>query len=388
MSGVGIGFLSKKFHSLEFTEREDSRRYAFVHFRPYDNVEWSRPALTMDGLTEEDYYSWPEEKRREYCATRSDYGKELFSQDAALVQRDFDGSWDSLEGAFFMRSFDRNSTVRAPEEVSEIIKPWWERWLSQDWARGHYCITYWHAMGEMSPAEIKRHLGWDVRFGLKVIVTYREYVAGGEAAKDSGGNRELDEEDIARKIVELTPDSEREHISDFFLSPDAFGKKSSKNTIAQTEGEILMASGMPWPRQADNERVNGWSLMAKLLLATKRKGQRGEEVWLISANCPELISAIPLQMRDPKHLEDVLKTDLSSAKIDQDSTDAARYGLLSKLQPGQKPKEVEAEAKLRVLQDAGLDEHSLNIYRIKYSQDARVPDEPARMGRGRATRRM
>jgi hypothetical protein len=243
-------------------------------------------------------------------------------------------------------------------------------------------------MGEMSPAEIKKILGWDVRFGLKVIVTYREYVAGGEAAKDSGGNRELDEEDIARKIVELTPASEREQMHDFFLSPDAFGKKSSKNTIAQTEGEILQASDMPWPRPADNERVNGWSLASKLLLAGKRKGQRGDEVWLISANCPELIAAIPLQMRDPKHLEDVLKTDLGSAKIDQDCMDAARYGLLSKLQPGQKPKEVEAEEKLRALEEAGLDEHSLSIYRIKYSQEARTPEPEARMARGRAGRRM
>lgn len=388
MGGVGIGFLRKKFHDLDFSEREDPKRYAFVHFRPYDNVEWCRPALAADGLTEEDYYSWPESQRREYCATRSDYGKELYSQDPALVQRDFDGSWDSLEGAYFMRSFDRNSTVRAPEEISELIKPWWERWLSQDWARGHYCITYWHAMGEMSPAEIKQHLGWDVRFGLKVIVTYREYVAGGEAAKDSGGSRELDEEDIARKIVELTPDSEREHLSDFFMSPDAFGKKSSKNTIAQTEGEILMASGMPWPRPADDSRITGWGLMSKLLLASKRKGQRGEEVWLISANCPELVSAIPLQMRNPNKLEDILKTDLTSAKIDQDACDAVRYGLASKLQPGQKPKEVEAEEKLRALQDAGLDDHSLNIYRIKYSQEARIPEEPARMGHGRVGRRM
>ncbi len=56
-------------------------------------------APTLDGLTVEDYYSWPISKRREYCATRSDYGKALVSQDEALVARDFDGSWDSLEGA-------------------------------------------------------------------------------------------------------------------------------------------------------------------------------------------------------------------------------------------------------------------------------------------------
>jgi hypothetical protein len=388
MGGVSIGFFRKVFHDLEYLPNENPKRYAFVHFRPFDNSQWSLPALRADGLTEEDYYSWPETKRREYCGTRSDYGKELLSQDPALVQRDFDGSWDSLEGAFFTRSWDRNASVRAPEEIDSIIKPWWERWLSQDWARGHYCVTYWHAMGEMSPEEIKKHLGWDVRFALKVIVTYREYVAGGEAAPDSGGNRELDEEDIARQIVERTPSSERANLSDFFLSPDAFGKKSSKNTIAQTEGEILMASDMPYPRHADDERITGWSLMSKLMLATKRKGSRGEEVWLMSVNCVELVSAIPLQMRDPKKLEDVLKTDLSTAKIDQDCMDAARYGLKSKLQPGQKPKEVEAEEKLRVLQESGLDEHSLGIYRIRYSQEAREPEEPARMGRGRATRRI
>ncbi|MGA7885244.1 MAG: hypothetical protein WCA44_05830 [Acidobacteriaceae bacterium] len=388
MGGVGIGFLRKKFHDLDFNEREDPKTFAFVHFFPYDNVEWVKPALQLDGLTVEDYYSWPISKRREYCASRSDYGKALVSQDEALVARDFDGSWDSLEGAFFTRSWDRNSSVRAPEDIDAIIKPWWEKWLSQDWARGHYCVTYWHAMGEMSPADVKKHLGWDVRFALKVIVTYREYIAGGEAAPDSGGNRELDEEDIARQIVERTPANERSQLSDFFLSPDAFGKKSSKNTIAQTVGEILMAHEMPYPRQADDERVTGWSLMSKLMLATKRKGQRGEEVWLINANCPELVAAIPLQMRDPKKLEDVLKTDLSAAKLDQDCTDAARYGLKSKLQPGQKPKEVEAEEKLRVLQEAGLDDHSLNIYRIRYSQEAREPEPEARLARGRPMRRM
>jgi L-fucose mutarotase/ribose pyranase (RbsD/FucU family) len=388
MGGVGIGFLRKKFHDMDFNPREDPKRFAFVHFFPYDNVEWSKPALKKDGLTVEDYYSWSKNKRREYCATRSDYGKELISQDDALVQRDFDGSWESLEGAFFARSFDRNTTVITPEDVQAIIKPWWQRWLSQDWARGHYCVTYWHARGELSPAEVKKHLGWDVRFALKVVITYREYIAGGEAASDGGGSRELDEEDIARKIVELTPTSEREALSDFFLSPDAFGKKNSKNTIAQVEGGILQAHDMPWPRPADNDRIGGWALMSKLFLATKRKGQRGDEIILISANCPELVTAVPLLMRDPKNLDDVLKTDLSAAKIDQDASDACRYGWKSMLEPGAKPREVEQEEKLREHIEAGLDEHSIAIYRIKLSQEARstASEEPARFGSRRIRR--
>ena len=389
MGGVGIDFFRKKFHDLEFNAQEDPKDFKFVHFFPYDNVEWSRPALEADGLTAEDYYSWPEERRIQYCATRSQYGRDLMSQDEALVKRDFYGSWDCLEGAFFARSFDRDTTVQDPETVAEMIKPWWEKWLAQDWARGHYCPTYWFASGEMSPSEVKKLLGWEIRNTLKVIVIYREYVAGGEEAKVKfGSGKELDEDEIARKIAERTPDSEREALTDFFLSPDAFGKKSKHNTIAQTEGEVLNEYGMPWPRQADTDRIGGWSLMSRLFRATKRKGQLGEQVVLISAECPALISSLPLLMRNPDNLSDVLKTDLSAAKIEQDTADACRYGLRSKLEPGKKPKEVEAEEKLRALQDQGLDSHSLNIYRAKYSQKAREPDEPARMGRGRVGRRM
>ena len=397
MGGVGIDFMRRKFHDLEYNPQEDPKDFKFVHFFPYDNVEWSRPALEADGLTVEDYYSWPEEKRIHYCATRSQYGKDLMSQDEALVKRDFYGSWDVLEGAFFARSFDRNATVIEPEACAEMVKPWWQRWLAQDWARGHYCPTYWLASGEMSPSEVKKLLGWDVRMTLNVVVFYREYIAGGESAPElpasmkaeSSSKREMDEDEVAKQIVERTPSSERETMEDFFLSPDAFGKKSKHNTIAQTEGEILDAAHMPYPRMADNDRIGGWSLMSRLFVATKRRGQRGEQVVLISAECPALINSIPLVMRDPKNLSDVLKTDTSTARIEMDTLDAARYALRSKLEPGKKPKEVEAEEKLREHAEAGLDEHSLNIYRIKLSQEAAVPEAPASLGsrRQRVVRR-
>lgn len=381
MGGVGIDFLRKKFHTLEYNKQEDPKNFAFVHFFPYDNVEWSKPALKVDGLTIDDYYAWPEEQQREYCATRSQYGKDLMSQDDSLIQRDFYGSWESLEGAFFGRSFDRNSTVLDPDLAERLIKPWWERWMAQDWARGHYCMTYWFASGEISPKEAKELLDWDVRTTLKIIICYREYVAGGEAAPDHGGHRELDEEDIARKIVEYTDSRERPEMHDFFMSPDAFGKKNSKNTIDKTEGEILDASYLPWPRPADNDRVGGWALLSRLFLATKRRGQRSDQVVLISANCNVLISSIPIVMRDPHNLNDVLKTDEGSVRIEMDATDAFRYGLKSKLEPGVKPKEQEAREKLREMEESGMDEHSLHIHAYRLSQQLQKPEEPARLGR-------
>jgi DNA gyrase/topoisomerase IV subunit B len=41
-------------------------------------------------------------------------------------------------------------------------------------------------------------------------------------------------------------------------------------------------------------------------------------------------------MRDPNNLDSVLKTDLSTAKIEQDISEAARYGLKSMLAPKKK----------------------------------------------------
>lgn len=380
MGGVGIDFLRKKFHSYEYNENERKEDFAFTHFFPYDNAEWSKPALRADGLTVDDYYSWTDEQRKEYCKTRSQYGRDLSSQDAALVQRDFDGSWESLEGAFFGRTFDRNATVIDQEIADELIQPWWEDWLAQDHARGHYTATLWFSTGQISPREAEKWLGWQPSQLLNVVIVYREYIAGGEAAPDHGAKRELDEDDIARRIVELTMHKERARMKDFFLSPDAFGKKNKGDTIAETEGQILEASNMPYPRMADNDRANGYSLMSRLFLATKRKGQKSDTVILITSNCPVLVSSIPLLMRDPQKLEDVLKTDKSAARIDQDVTDALRYGLRSKLEPGEKPKEAERQERLREYAELGMDEQSIFIHSHRMEQQVQV-QAPARLGR-------
>jgi hypothetical protein len=38
-------------------------------------------------------------------------------------------------------------------------------------------------------------------------------------------------------------------------------------------------------------------------------------------------------MRDPKNLDDILKTDTGAARLEQDVADSARYGLKSMLRP-------------------------------------------------------
>ena len=77
--------------------------------------------------------------------------------------------------------------------------------------------------------------------------------------------------------------------------------------------------------------------MYELLANTKAKGTQGDMVWLISAECPELLEAIPVLMRDPKDLDVVLKTDKGQARLEQDVSESARYGLKSYLKSAKTP---------------------------------------------------
>lgn len=332
MGGAGIQGLKKWFHTREYNEREKPENFAFLHVFPWDNVEWVRAALAEDGRSEDDYYGWTDRERMEYCATRSDYGATLDSLDDALRNRDWLGSWDSLEGAYFGRVFDLASVRIDRNQARQLIKSWDTCWLSQDWGKSHFCVTYWHAKTLLSPEEVRRVLGWEVSRPVKAVITYRELVV-----------NEMSSPDVAKKIVSETPESERRQIKKFFLSPDAFGERDSENTTAINLGRELRRAGLPEPEQADNDRQGGWELMYMLLQETKRHAGSDGDIWLISAECPHLLESIPLAMRDPRNLDDVLKTDKSVARLEQDAIESGRYGLKSMLAPRlAKPKDVRA----------------------------------------------
>ena len=326
MGGVGIQTLRKWFHSKEYNEMEDPADFRFLHVFPWDNVEWSRDALQADGLTEDDYYGWPDQHRFDYFVTRSDYGKSLNSLDPALRNRDLLGSWESLEGAYFGRVFDRQATMVDATQVAKILKPWSTRWLGQDWGKSHYCATMWTGIQTLAPSEVYDALGWEVDRPLRCVVTYRRKIVS-----------ELDSSQVGQEIVKATPASERKTIKQFFLSPDAFGERDSPNTIAMNQGKVLREAGLPEPEPADTDRPGGWTLMYELLENTKAKGKKGDLIWLISGECPEVLESIPVLMRDPKDLDVVLKTDKGQARLEQDVSESCRYSLKSYLRSAKTP---------------------------------------------------
>lgn len=357
MGGAGIQDLRKWFYTKEYNEGEDPNDYAFIHVFPWDNVEWVRAALTEDGLSPRDYYAWTDAQRKEYAATRGEYTRQLASDDPAIRARDWESSWESLEGAYFGRVFDRQSTMIGPDTVASIQKPWDKRWISQDWGKGHFCPTQWHSMSTLSPHDAKLILGWETNRPLRVIITYRERIVSEQTSTQVG-----------QMIVRETPVDERALIKAAYLSPDAFGERDSPMTIADNQNAELRRGGMALWQPADTERPGGWGLMHSLLWNTKSHGQTGDTVWLISVECSELLSAIPVLMRDPKNIDVVLKTDMGQAKIEQDVSECARYGLKSQLGTVAKPFAVVVQEAVQAVFDstAGDDSNKMTAANMMY----------------------
>jgi hypothetical protein len=323
MRGSGIQDLKKMFLSKEIGDPDD---YIFFKFDPWSNYVWVQAALKEDGYTVEDYYRWTDDQRKAYAAVRGQYTKTLANDDAVISKADWEGSWDSIEGAYFANSFDLEAVRLNPSFVEQMRKPWANYWLSDDWGKSHYNATYWHYRIALSPSEASQYLGWsNLTKPINVVVTYREMVVNEKTSAEVG-----------RLIGECTPESERKLIKAFFLSPEEV--TGDPNSVGSQMGKELRQFGMPFATKADNDRKGGWTLMDKLLKASKfhgmdSEGKQYDDAWLISSECPQLLAAIPILMRDPKNLDVVLKTDLSTAKIEQDCSESARYGLKSMLAP-------------------------------------------------------
>lgn len=255
------------------------------------------PAMVLDNphITQ-DYYqdllSLPDQKRR------------------ALAE----GDWSIPEGQYFT-NFERKDRAIHPSVLSQIVKPWWPKWISMDWGFKHHSSIHWHTTGDVMPEEAAL-FGKTIDKPKKFVFTYREKVV--SLAQEGG-----DEEGLASQLCRL---SEGEQIKRFFLSPDAFGKKTSANPTSEVLARVLRNGGLPHPEPADNQRVVGWRFMYQLI---------ANDAWMISENCPEALNAVPAAEydKDGSNIEDILKTD----HLYDDVLDELRYGLQSMLNSGKKP---------------------------------------------------
>lgn len=188
-----------------------------------------------------------------------------------------------------------------------------------DWGFKHHSSIHWHTTGDVSPEEAEL-FGKQIDRPKKYVFTYREKVI--SLAQEGG-----DEESLAADIGKSSASDGK--ISRFFLSPDAFGKKTSAHPTSEVLGNVLRRSGIPMPEPADNQRVVGWRFVYQLIQ---------NDALMISEACPEALNAIPAAQydKDGPNIEDICKTD----HLYDDVIDELRYGYQSMLNTKNKPFEV------------------------------------------------
>jgi hypothetical protein len=244
------------------------------------------------------------------------YRSKLDALPAHLRKALKEGRWDILAGVYF-ENFNAETMVIRPETMP--LRPWSPRWLSIDWGFDHPAAVYWHATGEDG-----------------VTYTYREFVV-----------RKLGPRSLAHEIMDRSriPEWQRqnpvpgqnrnathENISEIWLSPDAYAKRTDEDTIARQMEQVFTANNFPAPSPADNDRRGGWMLMYQML---------DSGTWKLGSSCPDLVEILPQLQRDYEHdVEDILKVD------GDDPADSARYGIKSRLSPGREPSEVRIARKV------------------------------------------
>lgn len=326
--GAGTEFLRRVFWKREFHKEERSTDFTFIQAYGWDNYEWFRNEVPLEPA---EFYALPNDQRFELYINHTSEGRKMNALPPSMRVGELLGSFEHFSGQYYAGVWDENTCILPVGLADSLIQPWWTRWMAQDWGFAHHNANLWFAAGKIAPAAALQ-LGILTEWPIDVVIVYREYVAS-----------QVGEEDLAREVVRLTPEAERKMISAYWLGPDAWSKRGSANTVRDQIAAVLAKSGLPDPQMADNARtsssddqIGGWRFLYGGFQrcgwrngaepVTQEMAQSGP-VLLISAACPQVVSAIPLLIRDEDDLENVLKTET----IGDDVADALRYGYKSQL---------------------------------------------------------
>jgi len=325
--GAGTAFLRRVFWLKQYQGKEQPHEYAFIQAYGWDNYEWFRGECNVDVKT---FYSLPSEKRFDLFISETSEGRKMNALPEYLRLGELLGRFDNFAGQYFSGVWDESKCVITASDTQRIVQPWWKHWTSMDWGFKHWACQHWYASGKLGPDQLREYFGTISDYPLDVVIVKREHVAQG-----------VGEPDLALECVARTPEDEIKQIKAHFLSPDAFAKRGSARTIAEQMDEVFTMHGLPkaWP--ADDDRIGGWRFMYNCFRQTcqvigksvsRETALSGFPLLLISANCVETISAIPMLVHDPKKTEDVEKQDT----VADDVADCLRYGIKSMMNPHRK----------------------------------------------------
>lgn len=268
-----------------------------------------------------------------------------------LVKAWLEGDWNVITGAYFPE-FSNEKHVVEPFALPD----WWMRFKSMDWGSSSPFAVLWHTIaGE----EYMTPCGKLIPKGA--MITYREWY-GLEPGKVNIGIR-WDARRVGRRITEIEK-RYGDKVSYGVIDPSAFkwdGGPSHAERMAY-EGAMF--------RKADNNRIGGWDAIRERLvgvLAVKTDiagvGHNGgpalehenEPFKLVGIpmyycfkTCVNLIRTLPAMQHDLNNAEDC------DTDGEDHAPDALRYGCMSR--PWARPKPDKNEGKIRLLQEATLNE--------------------------------
>lgn len=208
-----------------------------------------------------------------------------------LVRAWLEGDWEIHEGAYFPEFSDRH--IVPPFAIPKH----WQRYTGYDHGYHSPFCQVWGAVssgkwedGTESTLPDGRHIP------KGAIVVYREYTGS-----------QIQIPDIAARIVELNQAEDPHMVAD----PSIFSHQGGP-TIADQFKEVFAKARGPVFREADNDRLSGWSQIRQRL-------GRPTPMLFISTACPYLIETLPALAIDQKKPEDCDTTG------DDHGADALRY---------------------------------------------------------------
>ena len=214
------------------------------------------------------------------------------------------------------------------EDPDAIIwQDWQPVWGGQDWG-----VAHWNAFYLFTKALVRRTVGDEY---VTKTVCFRE------VAPDTTGHTNIDFADMIAASVNyprLPQDNaqyerisgKRCHVSTIYFSHEKFSRVMSEHSPADEYSKLLRKRGLPPVSRGTMDRIASAAYMYNTLKAGKL---------VILRTCPGIIQAIPQLPRDPKELDDVLKT---STKAD-DRYDAFRLGLYGEFKSRTTPDEESAQ---------------------------------------------
>jgi len=293
------------------------------------------------------------------------YGKEkidrLRSQTAENAERLLIGCWCELSGAYF--KFLRPHYRMPYAEVGE--QWWWSHIISVDYGFGES----WAAAGLYAISEATVDYPEGRMFQVGELV-----------------QQEMGSEDFAKLIVSafVTPylGEQRRKIDYAVFDPATDAQTGTGKSNFDIMRAVLSDAGVGCIKAAKGagSRISNAQNLYRMLktgpLDKPEEWKPGQLV--ICDTAPITFASLTTRIHDKSKPGDVKKID---GDPKDDLYDTLSYGANTFFNKSEAPKEVAQLSKLKEYKEAGMDEHSLNIYRMKMQTEQQNDDAPAYLGR-------